>query len=376
MEINKIHKMDCIEGLRKLDSDSVDLIFADPPYNLQLRNELYRPNQSKVDAVNDQWDQFSSFEEYDDFSASWLTECKRVLKKTGSIWVIGTYHNIFRIGKIMQDLGFWLLNDIVWIKSNPMPNFKGTRFNNAHETLIWAKKDEKSKPVFHYKTMKVINDDKQMRSDWYLPICIGKERLQFNGRKLHSTQKPEALLYRVIISTSNAGDLVLDPFMGSGTTGAIAKKLGRNFIGFEIDETYIQEANKRIAKIKQLDENLLNYKIERKPPKIPFGNLVEHQYIKSGEKVYSKDTKYQAVVNANGTIEYGGKTGSIHKISAMILNKKANNGWDFWYIRDNDELISIDNVRRKYAAENLEYRDDVITDNRLKGKDKVLTQFF
>lgn len=322
MEINKIYLKDCIEGMKELPEDSIDLIFADPPYNLQLKNELYRPNQSLVDAVNDEWDKFSSFEEYDDFTKKWLSECRRVLKKTGSIWVIGSYHNIFRIGKIMQDLGFWILNDIIWIKTNPMPNFRGTRFNNAHETLIWASKNEKAKPTFHYKAMKVFNNDKQMRSDWYIPICIGKERLKLNGKKLHSTQKPEALLYRIIISTSNVNDIVLDPFMGSGTTAAVAKKLRRNFIGFETNEIYVKAARERVVKVIPMDPDILDYKVEKKPPKVPFGTLVEHNYIKAGDWLYSKDMRYKAIIKANGSIEYQGKNGSIHKISAQILNKK------------------------------------------------------
>lgn len=229
--MNKIIQGDCVEVLKGIPDDSVDLIFADPPYNLQLQRELYRPNQTKVDAVNDKWDQFSSFEEYDRFTHDWLKGCRKVLKKDGAIWVIGSYHNIFRVGKIMQDLGFWILNNVVWIKTNPMPNFRGTRFTNAQETLIWASKDKKSKSTFHYKSMKAFNDDKQMRSDWYIPICNSGERIKVNGEKAHSTQKPEELLYRVILSASNVGDIVLDPFMGSGTTGAVAKKLGRNFVG-------------------------------------------------------------------------------------------------------------------------------------------------
>ena len=241
--LNKIIKGDCIEELKKLPENSVDLIFADPPYNLQLQGELYRPNQTKVSAVNDKWDKFSSFEEYDKFTYDWLKECKRVLKKDGSIWVIGSYHNIFRVGKIMQDIELWVLNDIIWIKTNPMPNFKGTRFNNAQETLIWASKNQKSKFTFHYKSMKTFNDDKQMRSDWYIPICNGGERIKVNGEKAHSTQKPEALLFRIILSTSNIDDIVLDPFMGSGTTGAVAKKLKRNFIGIEKEDFYIKIAN-------------------------------------------------------------------------------------------------------------------------------------
>ncbi len=246
--LNKIIKGDCIEILKEILEDSVDLIFADPPYNLQLRGDLYRPNQTRVDGVNDKWDQYSSFEEYDQFTYDWLKSCKRVLKKDGTIWVIGSYHNIFRVGKIMQDLGFWTLNDVIWIKTNPIPNFKGTRFNNTQETLIWATKSQKSKYTFHYKSMKAFGDDKQMRSDWYIPICNGKERIKLNGEKTHSTQKPEALLYRIIVATSNPGDIVLDPFMGSGTTGAVAKKLGRNFVGIEKENVYIKIVNEN-AKI-------------------------------------------------------------------------------------------------------------------------------
>ncbi|MHA1205761.1 MAG: site-specific DNA-methyltransferase [Candidatus Heimdallarchaeaceae archaeon] len=351
MEINRIYKRDCIEGLKQLQENSVDLIFADPPYNLQLRNELYRPDQSKVDAVNDKWDRFYSFEEYDNFSLKWLKECRRVLKPTGSIWVIGTYHNIFRIGKIMQDLGFWILNDIIWVKTNPMPNFKGTRFNNAHETLIWAAKEKNAKQTFHYKSMKIMNDNKQMRSDWYLPICIGNERLKNNGKKVHSTQKPESLLYRIILSSSNVGDLVLDPFMGTGTTAAVAKKLRRNYIGFEIDDYYISEAEKRIAKVLPLSEDLLDYKIEKKPPKVSFGMLIENKYINPGDFLYSRDLKHKAIIKANASIEYEGKVGSIHSISAFILGKKANNGWEFWYLKNSSgELVSIDSLRKKFAV--------------------------
>jgi len=244
--LNKIIKGDCIEELKKLPENSVDLIFADPPYNLQLQGELYRPNQTKVSAVNDKWDKFSSFEEYDKFTYDWLKECRRVLKKDGAIWVIGSYHNIFRVGKIMQDIGLWILNDVIWIKTNPMPNFKGTRFNNAQETLIWASKNQKSKFTFHYKSMKAFSDDKQMRSDWYIPICNGGERIKVNGEKAHSTQKPEALLFRIILSTSNVGDTVLDPFMGSGTTAKMAILNNRNYIGSEISEEYCKIIETRI----------------------------------------------------------------------------------------------------------------------------------
>jgi site-specific DNA-methyltransferase (adenine-specific)/modification methylase len=337
--------------LKSIADESVDLIFADPPYNLQLNRELYRPNQTKVDAVSDKWDKFESKEKYDEFSNSWLKECYRVLKKSGSFWVIGTYHNIFRVGSIMQNIGFWMLNDIIWIKTNPMPNFKGTRFNNAHETLIWATKSAKSCYTFHYHAMKTMNDDLQMRSDWFIPICNGKERIKINGKKAHSAQKPAELLYRIIMSTSNLDDLVLDPFMGSGTTAAVAKKLGRNFIGFEKKKTYINVANNMLKKIVPIKKELLLYKIETKKPKVTFGNLIEKGYVKIGEKLYSEKKDKEAVVQADASIESGNEIGSIHKISAKILNKESNNGWDFWYVLKNNELISIDSLRYAYKGD-------------------------
>lgn len=351
--LNKIIKGDCIEVLKEIPEDSVDLIFADPPYNLQLRGELYRPNQTRVNGVDDRWDQFSSFEKYDKFTHDWLKGCRRLLKKDGTIWVIGSYHNIFRVGKIMQDLGFWTLNDVIWIKTNPMPNFKGTRFNNAQETLIWAAKSQKSKYTFHYKSMKAFGDDKQMRSDWYIPICNGKERIKLNGEKAHSTQKPEALLYRIIVSTSNPGEIVLDPFMGSGTTGAVAKKLGRNFIGIEKEAPYIKIANERIKKAKQIDKELLSYAVEDKKPKVPFGNLIESGFVKVGDFLYSKNKKHKVQVLANATLEWDNKTGSIHKISAEILGKTSNNGWTFWYIPQKNNLILIDELRDNYIKKYL-----------------------
>ena len=302
LEINKIHLGDCIELLRKLPDNSIDLIFADPPYNLQLNGELYRPNQTKVDAVTDAWDKFDSKEDYDRFTTAWLTECYRVLKNTGSIWVIGTYHNIYRVGAIIQNIGFWMLNDIIWIKTNPMPNFKGTRFNNAHETLIWSTKSQKSKYTFHYHSMKVMNDDLQMRSDWLIPICSGEERIKVNGQKAHSTQKPAELLLRIILSTSNPNDIVLDPFSGSGTTAAVAKRLGRRYIAFEKEASYIEIANERLAKIIPIEKPLLEYKIEKKKPKVPFGSLIERGYIKIGEILYSKKADVQAQVLADSTI--------------------------------------------------------------------------
>lgn len=348
-ELNKIYQGNCVELLKKLPDESIDLIFADPPYNLQLNGELYRPDQSKVDPVDDEWDKFETFEEYDNFTRQWLAECKRVLKNSGSIWVIGTYHNIFRVGTIMQNLGYWILNDIIWVKSNPMPNFKGTRFNNAHETLIWATKSKNSKYTFHYHSMKVMNDDLQMRSDWYIPICQGNERIKINGQKAHSTQKPEELLFRIILSTSNPDDIVLDPFSGSGTTAAVAKKLGRRFIAFEKEDFYIKISNERLEKIKPIEKKFLDYKVERKKPKVAFGSLIEKGFIEIGEYLFSKDEKYKAQVMADASLIYENEAGSIHKISAKILGRERNNGWTFWFVKRNNKLVSIDELREDYA---------------------------
>ena len=355
LPINKIINGDCIEELKKLPDNSVDLIFADPPYNLQLQGELWRPNQTKVNAVNDDWDKYESFEHYDRFSIEWLKECRRILKEDGTIWVIGSYHNIFRVGKIMQDLDFWVLNDIIWMKTNPMPNFKGTRFNNAHETLIWASKNQKSKYKFHYKSLKAFNDDKQMRSDWYIPICLGNERIKINGEKAHSTQKPEELLYRIILSSSDVGSIVLDPFMGSGTTGAVAKLLRRKYIGFEKEEFYKKVAEERINKIVPLDEDTLAYNIEKPKPKVPFGNLLKENFIKVGEFIVDKSNKHKAKVLADGTIKLNDDVGSIHSISALLLQKPSNNGWTFWYAIRDGELKSIDDLRNEYAQKFLDY---------------------
>lgn len=352
MEVNKIYKGNCVDVMKRMPENSVDLIFADPPYNMQLGGDLFRPDRSKVDAVDDHWDQFESFKHYDEFTYSWLHEARRVLKPNGTIWVIGSYHNIFRVGKILQDIGFWILNDILWIKSNPMPNFMGTRFNNAHETLIWASKSSESKFTFHYKSMKTANDDKQMRSDWYLPICSGNERLRIDGQKVHSTQKPEALLNRIIVSTSNPGDLILDPFMGSGTTGAVAKELGRDYIGIEQEDEYIKAAENRINSKEVIPLNLLQYPIEIKPPKIPFGELIQSGKIKVGSQVFSKDRKNSAIILADSTLESGEFVGSIHKVSAQLLSRAANNGWDYWFIEDSSgKLKSIDELRQEYIKE-------------------------
>lgn len=347
--LNKVIRGDCIKKLRNLPAESIDLIFADPPYNLQLKNELFRPNLTKVNGVDDKWDQFAGFKEYDEFSTQWLKECKRVLKPTGSLWLIGSYHNIFRVGAVLQDLGFWILNDVIWIKTNPMPNFRGTRFNNAHETLIWASKSEKSRVTFNYKTMKAFNDDKQMRSDWQLPICSGKERIKNkDGRKAHSTQKPEELLRRVILSSSKEGDVILDPFFGSGTTGAVAKMLNRNFIGFEKEKKYVNIAKNRIKKVQSYDKQLTLHLREIPKPKIPFGLLVESHYIKTGEKLYSHNKKHWARVMADGTLKNGKYSGSIHQVSAKMLNRENHNGWDFWNVIRNNQLVGIDRFRKKY----------------------------
>ncbi|MDR0907258.1 MAG: site-specific DNA-methyltransferase [Rikenellaceae bacterium] len=357
LDLNTIHLGDCINLLKQVPDNSVDLIFADPPYNLQLQGELHRPDQSKVDAVNDAWDKFESKEDYDKFTEAWMSECHRVLKKAGSLWVIGTYHNIFRVGTIMQNIGFWLLNDIVWVKPNPMPNFKGTRFNNAHETLIWATKSKSSSYTFHYHSLKAMNDDLQMRSDWWIPICQGTERIRVDGKKAHSTQKPAELLMRIILSTSNPGDIVLDPFSGSGTTAAVAKRLGRRYIAFDREEFYVQVAKDRLDKITPLDKPLLEYRIETKKPKVPFGSLIERGYIKIGEYLYSKDGKIQAIVNADSTVSKDEITGSIHSLSATILNKSNNNGWSYWYVKRDNKLYSIDELRYDYEDKYLKKKE-------------------
>lgn len=354
LELNKIHQGDCIELLKKVPDNSVDLIFADPPYNLQLNGELYRPNQTKVDAVNDAWDKFESKEEYDKFTILWMKECHRILKSSGSFWVIGTYHNIFRVGAILQNTGFWMLNDIIWVKTNPMPNFKGTRFNNAHETLIWSTKSKSSNYTFHYHSMKAMNDDLQMRSDWLIPICQGEERIKVNGQKAHSTQKPAELLLRILLSTSNPDDIVLDPFSGSGTTAAVAKRLGRKFIAFDREEFYVKIATDRLEKIKPIERPLLEYRIEKRKPKVPFGNLIEKGYVKIGENLYSRDGKNSAQVQADSTLSLNGEIGSIHKISATILKKENHNGWSYWYVKRSNGMISIDQLRHDYEKKYLQ----------------------
>ena len=344
-----ILKGDCVAALERLPEKSVDLIFADPPYNLQLEGDLHRPDQSKVDAVDDDWDQFDSFAAYDAFTRAWLMAVRRVLKPTGTIWVIGSYHNIFRVGAIMQDLGFWILNDVVWRKTNPMPNFRGRRFQNAHETMIWATRDPKAKGyTFNYEAMKAANDDVQMRSDWLFPICTGAERLKGDDdEKLHPTQKPEALLYRVLSATSKPGDVILDPFFGSGTTGAVAKRLGRHFVGVEREQRYIDAALDRIAAVRPLPEAELTVMTgKRAEPRVAFVSLVDAGLMKPGAVLYDAKRRWRAQVRADGTLSCGGHSGSIHRVGAQVQGFDACNGWTFWHYERNGGLSPIDDLRR------------------------------
>ena len=351
---NRILVGDCIEQMNTLPAKSVDLIFADPPYNLQLDGDLLRPNNTKVDAVDDHWDQFSSFEAYDRFTREWLAAARRILKDTGSLWVIGSYHNIFRVGTALQDLGFWILNDVIWRKTNPMPNFRGRRFTNAHETMIWAARGEGQKGyTFNYEAMKALNEDIQMRSDWLLPICSGGERLKDqDGAKTHPTQKPESLLHRVILSSSKPSDVVLDPFFGTGTTGAVAKRLGRRWIGIDREDHYIQAAQKRIDAVVPLDgETLEVSKGKRQEPRVPFGTVVERGLLEPGTMLYDPARRHAAKVRADGTLVCADATGSIHKIGAHVQGLEACNGWTFWHFRTDGKLKPIDLLRQQIRSE-------------------------
>jgi modification methylase len=340
---------DCIEAMRGLPDASIDLVFADPPYNLQLGGDLARPDGSHVDAVTDHWDQFASFATYDQFTREWLAEARRVLKPNGSLWVIGSYHNIFRVGAILQDMGFWILNDVVWRKANPMPNFKGTRFTNAHETLIWASMGEKAKYTFNYRAMKTLNDELQMRSDWVLPICGGQERLKKGGTKVHPTQKPEALLYRVMLATTNPGDVVLDPFFGTGTTGAVAKRLGRQWIGCERESIYREAALERIELALPLDESAVTtMQSARSAPKVAFGTLVETGWVAPGVELSDKKRRIKATVRADGSLACGADSGSIHSLGAKVQGAPSCNGWSFWHIEHEGELKPLDAIRQLY----------------------------
>jgi len=350
---NKIINGNSLQELKKIPDESFDLVFADPPYNLQLRNQLIRPDRSKVNAVNDKWDQFESFKVYDDFTINWLSECRRVLKKNGSIWIIGSYHNIFRVGAKIQDLGFWILNDVIWDKNNPMPNFRGTRFTNAHETLIWASKDKNSKYTFNYQSLKCLNDDLQIRSTWNLPICNGNERLKENGKKVHSTQKPESLLHRILLASSNKNDLILDPFLGSGTTAVVTKKLGRIFYGIEKDKKYFDAANKRLKNTKPIEDDYLDtLQNNRSKPRIPFGSLVEMGVIKPGTEIYDQKKKVNAKIMVDGSIKYQQSEGSIHKVAAKILGAESCNGWTYWHYQSGNTLKPIDELRQRLRHNN------------------------
>jgi modification methylase len=344
---------DCVERMNALPEACADLVFADPPYNLQLEGDLRRPDNSKVDAVDDTWDQFGSFAEYDRFTLNWLTAARRVLKDTGALWVIGSYHNIFRVGATLQDLGFWILNDVIWRKTNPMPNFRGVRFTNAHETLIWAAKSREQKSyTFNYEAMKALNDELQMRSDWTFPICSGHERLKnADGGKAHSTQKPEALLHRVIVSSTRPGDTILDPFFGSGTTGTVAKRLGRHFIGIERDADYAALAKKRLAAIVPVNEDVVQVtKSKRAEPRIPFGWVVEQGLLPPGSVLTSPTKRHRAKVRADGTLVCADASGSIHRIAAHVQGLDACNGWTFWMYEERGSLISIDVLRQRLRA--------------------------
>ena len=350
LPLGQILDGDCVERLRELPDNCIDLVFADPPYNLQLGGDLNRPDGSHVDAVTNDWDRFDSFKTYDDFSKAWLAECRRVLKPDGALWVIGSYHNIYRLGATLQDLGFWILNDIVWRKTNPMPNFRGTRFTNAHETLIWASQGEKARYQFNYRAMKTLNDELQMRSDWTFPICSGGERLKDDaGHKAHPTQKPEALLYRVLLATTERGDVVLDPFFGTGTTGAIAKRLGREWIGCEREESYRKVARARIEKELPLDESALTtMQSKRTAPRVAFGTLVEAGFVKPGTQVFDKQRRWIATVRADGSLVHEKLNGSIHQVGKDLQDAPSCNGWTFWHYEDEGLVKPLDAARQLY----------------------------
>jgi modification methylase len=342
---------DCIELMAALPEASVDLVFADPPYNLQLAGELLRPNHSRVDGVEESWDRFADFAEYDRFTRAWLTAARRVLKPQGALWVIGSYHNIYRVGALLQDLGFWILNDIVWRKTNPMPNFRGRRFTNAHETLLWCAHSAEARYTFNYEAMKALNEELQMRSDWLLPLCVGPERLKREGKKAHPTQKPEALLHRVLLASTRPDDLVLDPFFGTGTTGAVAKRLGRRFIGIERDRDYAKLAQARIAAVEPAAAELVTTPAKREEPRIPFGTLVERGLVKPGDVLVDASGRHRAKVRADGTLISADARGSIHQVGAQVQGAPACNGWAFWHVDRKSGPVPIDVLRQKLRAE-------------------------
>tara|TARA_B100000686_G_C16692971_1_gene918789 strand:+ start:140 stop:1216 length:1077 start_codon:yes stop_codon:yes gene_type:complete len=341
---------DSLKKLKSIKTKSIDLVFADPPYNLQLKDTLLRPDQSIVEAVTNDWDKFDDYNSYDKFTYLWLSECKRVLKDNGSLWVIGSYHNILRIGTCIQNLRLWILNDIIWHKTNPMPNFRGTRFTNAHETLLWCITSRDAKYTFNYQNMKELNEGKQMRSDWYIPICSGKERIRNdNNQRSHPTQKPEALLYRIILATSKKGDTILDPFLGSGTSAVVSKKLKRKFIGIEKDKKYISIAKKRLLKTQPLDNDIINMPLSRKDlPKIPFGKLVEQGIIPPGAILTDSKKRYRVTVKVDGSVSSKYASGSIHQVGALVQGLPSCNGWDFWHVESKKSNVLIDNIRESY----------------------------
>jgi len=343
---------DCRAAMARLPSGSIDLVFADPPYNLQLSGELHRPDNSRVDGVEEAWDKFAGFAEYDGFTRGWLAECRRLLKPDGALWVIGSYHNIFRIGAILQDLGFWILNDILWRKTNPMPNFRGRRFTNAHETLLWCATSREARYTFNYEAMKALNDELQMRSDWLIPLCGGPERLRdADGHMAHPTQKPEALLHRVLLASTRPGDTVLDPFFGTGTTGAVAKRLGRHFIGIERDSAYVALARRRIAEVVPAAGEFLTLDSRREAPRIPFGSLIERGLLKPGEVLVDSGRRWSARVRADGSLISAKHRGSIHSVAAQVQGAPACNGWAFWHVERRGELVLIDRLRQQVRAE-------------------------
>ncbi len=351
LPLGRIIEEDCIRAMAALPDACIDMVFADPPYNLQLGGELFRPEGGRVDACDDEWDKFDSFRAYDDFTRAWLKEARRILKPNGTLWVIGSYHNIFRVGAVLQDEGYWILNDIVWRKSNPMPNFRGTRFTNAHETMIWASRSEDSRYTFNYRTMKALNDDLQMRSDWVLPICSGGERVKSDGVKAHPTQKPEALLYRVLLSCTNPGDVVLDPFFGTGTTGAVARRLGRHWIGIEREKKYVKVARERIDSTLELDESAMKTLVsKRAQPKVPFGALVEMGMVAPGAILTDTKRRWRAQVGADASVALDGKQGSIHQMGAAAQGAPSCNGWTFWHVDKGDKLVQLDELRQAYIA--------------------------
>ena len=351
LPLGEIIQDDCVAAMSRLPDGCIDMVFADPPYNLQLGGDLFRPEGSRVDAVDDDWDKFATFADYDAFTRAWLAEARRILKPNGTLWVIGSYHNIYRVGAALQDAGYWILNDIIWRKTNPMPNFRGTRFTNAHETLIWASRSEDSRYTFNYRAMKALNDDLQMRSDWTLPICAGGERVKSDGAKAHPTQKPESLLYRVLLACTRPGDTVLDPFFGTGTTGAVARRLGRNWIGIERETRYIEVARQRIDSTLALDESAMKTMASRRTqPKVPFGTLVEIGLVAPGARLTDAKRRWTATVLADASLDLDGTQGSIHRIGAAVQNAPSCNGWTFWHVEEAGALLPLDALRQRYLA--------------------------